>query len=771
VILQAAVQLAMQGEISYDSPMVWLPATNASIALSGALFALVAARLKISYDAMEMCAMLTLCSVGALIQLPERLTDALDGELALDSTIFAMRYAFILVYCGIYTPLRPPLFAAFCVIIFSMSAILEMQLSIKQDPLTVLLTAVLTLLVGFGRRHIMSIERSTWYFHRTVQAAVIANHAKERDRMAKALALTEASIAKEARSRLIRIGAHGRPRVLVRPPVRQAVRALAPLPHTLWPPLALFPSISVMHDLRSPLLAVRNVSDGLSGWLGELVRQDDRVSTGLTVLQTCSAMMETIISDMLDFERIGSGRMAIVRSGSTLLPVLEQATQTFQGSAKTKGIELRVLPVPPLLAQLELHADFTRLRQCLHNGISNAIKFTDSGGRVNVRAWAEPHSPGAWSVSIAVEDTGVGVVSSELQLLRYGKVFESVTKGQLQGQGGTGLGLAISREILKLHSGQLSIYSAGPGRGTTFKMVVNLYAQQEMERAKVEGRVLESLPIPPVESFSESRRSFSAQAVSFAKRSDAAASPVDPSSLSLVPSPVPLGPEAGLVRAITPGDRLEQVIPGVLDRGVSAQLTHAAVGTASAHEVGIRRVITPQAEVSAQSAVAPSHSVDSDCEPMDTDPLGGQAARVIEPSKGNLRVMQLRPIGHGGLSAPLSALISAGGQYSKPRILHVEVRPRTRAMGSPRWRALRCLSLPSPRTYADAPSTVRSGLARALTRTPRPPSALSWPRDLPRVIPLSIPNPRPGRLSHSPGRHVPSSYLATGHVCAGRRRL
>jgi signal transduction histidine kinase len=466
VVTQVILRLTFLGVQSYRSPIVLLPALNECIGLTGVVFSRAVARYKLSLGWMEACAMIVLCSIGTILHFPERLSSALEHEpYHGGSALFALRYASVLVYCGIFIPLRPALFHVFCAVIYTAAAVCELGLEATPDPVAVVLYAVVTLIVGSGRGSIVATERSQWYFHQTVQAAMLESRAKERDRMAKTLALTEASIAQEARSRLVRI---------------------------------------VMHDLRSPLLAVLNISEGMAGWLLDSASKDARVSSGLGVLRSCSTMMERIVSDMLDFERISSGRMAIVLRSCKLHQLLEEASLTFDGVAKSKGVELLVLPLLPELGQLELHADATRLRQCLHNGISNALKFTEKGGRVALRAWAEPLrpplGPGAWTLSIAVEDTGVGLSAAELKVLQSGILFAQVGRGQLQGNGGTGLGLTICREILKLHSGHLSISSDGPGLGTQFKIVVNVREQREAERAKAAGRELEPLLLPPAES-------------------------------------------------------------------------------------------------------------------------------------------------------------------------------------------------------------------------------------------------------------------------------
>lgn len=114
--------------------------------------------------------------------------------------------------------------------------------------------------------------------------------------------------------------------------------------------------------------------------------------------------------------------------------------------------------------------------QCLSNGLSNALKFTDEGGTVRIEVTSTRHSREGWlRVHLTVSDDGVGLSRSELEQLRMGGVFLQVGRGQLQGRGGTGLGLNIARSILQLHSNsELLLHSAGEGRGTSFELQLNL---------------------------------------------------------------------------------------------------------------------------------------------------------------------------------------------------------------------------------------------------------------------------------------------------------
>jgi len=192
--------------------------------------------------------------------------------------------------------------------------------------------------------------------------------------------------------------------------------------------------------------------------------------------------------------------------------LLEAAADTFGGLAAAKGVTLCIVSLLPDLERAVFIGDVRRLQQCVNNGVSNSIKFTEAGGTVTIRArrgddalaQAEPHASSAteskpfqpaaaatatgWdtaaaapaaeaaasphaSVVLEVEDSGVGLTADELHMLNQGEAYTQVGLGQLQGSGGTGLGLTITRELLKLHGGsRVRLDSAGLGHGSTFRL-------------------------------------------------------------------------------------------------------------------------------------------------------------------------------------------------------------------------------------------------------------------------------------------------------------
>jgi len=232
----------------------------------------------------------------------------------------------------------------------------------------------------------------------------------------------------------------------------------------------------VMHDLRSPLLTIRNVGEFLKKHVCAADSADEAVCKHVDALRHCATTAENIMSDVLDFERIDSGRLVLVHRPFTVDQLLSGVKSIFASQAAEKGIELVAIRPPAEVSNATFVGDVRRLHQCLSNGISNACKFTDKGGFVTISASISPHPKDGWSrVHIRVADTGIGLDSQELATLRRGKAFQQVGKGQLQGNGGTGLGLTIVRSILRQHyDSELVLTSEGHHRGMIFEMRLNL---------------------------------------------------------------------------------------------------------------------------------------------------------------------------------------------------------------------------------------------------------------------------------------------------------
>jgi PAS domain S-box-containing protein len=209
----------------------------------------------------------------------------------------------------------------------------------------------------------------------------------------------------------------------------------------------------VAHDLRNPvhtiaLAGATLASDGLA---------DAQRSRLLTIIRQTASNMGRLLDDLLDMSRMDSGSFALSRSRLQARLLLAAALEQFEGRASERGIALDV----ELDCHLEIVGDHDRLAQVLSNLIGNALKFTPSGGRVEVRCTTSEEG-----VVFSVRDTGPGIAAVDLPHL-----FERFWKADAASAGSAGLGLAIARGIVDAHGGRIWVESE-PGAGTTFRFIV-----------------------------------------------------------------------------------------------------------------------------------------------------------------------------------------------------------------------------------------------------------------------------------------------------------
>jgi signal transduction histidine kinase len=212
---------------------------------------------------------------------------------------------------------------------------------------------------------------------------------------------------------------------------------------------------NMSHELRTPLNAIIGFSELLQqqlfGDLNEqqLVYVDDVLGAGRHLL--------AVINDILDLAKVESGRMELELSDMSLRPALEAGLTMHAERATRDGIELRLELEPQ---EITVRADERKLRQVVFNLISNAVKFTPAGGRVDVSGRLANGS-----VEVAVHDNGPGIPVEDQAL-----IFEEFrqARGNTGGRAeGTGLGLPLARRFIELHGGRLWVESA-EGEGSTF---------------------------------------------------------------------------------------------------------------------------------------------------------------------------------------------------------------------------------------------------------------------------------------------------------------
>ena len=209
----------------------------------------------------------------------------------------------------------------------------------------------------------------------------------------------------------------------------------------------------VSHELRTPMTSTIGALDLLnSGQLGAL---SDRGKNILQVAIRNSERLIRLVNDILDLERMKSGKIGIELRQCNLEPLLVQAIDTMQAMAQKAQVKLLLEP-----CSVNLNLDSDRLLQTLTNLLSNAIKFTEPGGKVRLKAGIKDDL--CW---IVVQDTGRGIPEAKLESIF--ERFQQVDASDSRSKGGTGLGLAICRHIIKEHGGKIWVESV-LGKGSTF---------------------------------------------------------------------------------------------------------------------------------------------------------------------------------------------------------------------------------------------------------------------------------------------------------------
>jgi PAS domain S-box-containing protein len=212
---------------------------------------------------------------------------------------------------------------------------------------------------------------------------------------------------------------------------------------------------TVSHELRTPLTSIRGALGLLSsGILGDV---NEKAANLLRIAMTNSDRLIRLINDILDLERIQSGREPLAFRPIQLSDVVRQAIGDMQPVADAAGVQLI-----HDTTQAEINADPDRLLQVLTNLLSNAVKFSPANSTVSIMI-----RPGVSGVTLSVIDHGRGIPADKLELV-FGR-FQQVDASDSRQKGGSGLGLAICRTIVLQHSGRIWA-ERNPIRGTTFRV-------------------------------------------------------------------------------------------------------------------------------------------------------------------------------------------------------------------------------------------------------------------------------------------------------------
>ena len=223
----------------------------------------------------------------------------------------------------------------------------------------------------------------------------------------------------------------------------------------------------ISHELKSPLNTIRSYSEMLMD--GSIDDPETRKEF-FNVINEESCRLAKLIENLLDLSQLDSGSLRLQRARLRPDALLGELVRAAEPQARARDIVLdakMAANLPTVFADKDLFG------VAVNNLLSNALKYTPSGGRVTVRARGE-----AEALVVEVEDTGIGIPPAE-----QARIFEKFYRGasaEVRKQPGTGLGLALAQQIVGLHGGQLTLASQ-PGRGTTFRLQFPTGAREQRE--------------------------------------------------------------------------------------------------------------------------------------------------------------------------------------------------------------------------------------------------------------------------------------------------
>jgi signal transduction histidine kinase/CheY-like chemotaxis protein len=214
---------------------------------------------------------------------------------------------------------------------------------------------------------------------------------------------------------------------------------------------------TVSHELRTPLSSIL-------GWTKILRSDRAQADKGLDIIEHNARWQQRILEDILDVSRIIAGKLRIDTEPVDFVALARDVVDSARPVAGQKRVELFMHANEP---SCRLAGDGSRLRQVIANLVSNAVKFTPEGGRVDVTV-----EQSGDRIVVSVQDSGRGIDRAFLP-----HVFERFSQSELgggvtRGASGLGLGLAIARHLVDIHGGSIGVTSEGLGRGATFTVTL-----------------------------------------------------------------------------------------------------------------------------------------------------------------------------------------------------------------------------------------------------------------------------------------------------------
>ncbi len=240
---------------------------------------------------------------------------------------------------------------------------------------------------------------------------------------------------------------------------------------------------TMSHELRTPLNAVIGYADllelGISGQLNGEQR------TQVLRIRNSARHLLGLVNEVLDLSKVEAGRLAVQNQPTRAAAVIETAQSLVHPQAEGRGVNLTAHCEDP---QVMFHGDEDRVCQILVNLLTNAVKFTRTGGKVTVHCLRQERPEGGARLSGAgpwvcflVTDTGIGIPANRMAAIF--DPFVQVDAGHTRSAEGTGLGLTISRRLARLMGGDLTV-SSEPEKGSTFMLWLPEATHSQREQAQ-----------------------------------------------------------------------------------------------------------------------------------------------------------------------------------------------------------------------------------------------------------------------------------------------
>lgn len=272
---------------------------------------------------------------------------------------------------------------------------------------------------------------------------------------------------------------------------------------------------NMSHEIRTPMNGVISAAE-----LSLAEDMPPKIRHYLKIIHSSGNALLGIINDILDFSKIDAGKLTLENHPFRIDDVLNNVIAIFAHTAAEKNVEL-LLDIAPG-TPFGVIGDPLRLQQVLTNLMSNAVKFTETGGMICIKINSRPKADILIMLTCTVKDTGLGMTKQQLEIL-----FQAFTQGDTSTTrkfGGTGLGLCISQQLVNLMNGEIQVKSEY-GKGSEFTFT----AQFELQPDHLQDEIvlpddLKGLQVLIVDDCQESRKVLSAIVASFGFCADTAES-------------------------------------------------------------------------------------------------------------------------------------------------------------------------------------------------------------------------------------------------------